>query len=96
MEGLSRAQLEDIFSEVPSVVIEAAKLSDMSYIDLLVESGATKSKGEARRLIKNNGAYLNNERITDVELQMKETSAIEESLYVIRTGKKHYYLVKVQ
>src|SRR5687768_3184027 len=36
-------------------------------VDLLVETGLVKSKGEARRTISEGGAYLNNERITDVE-----------------------------
>src|SRR5689334_12904042 len=35
------------------------------YVDLLVESGLVKSKGEARRAIGEGGAYLNNERVTD-------------------------------
>ena len=36
-------------------------------VDLLVETGLVKSKGEARRTISEGGAYLNNERITDVD-----------------------------
>ena len=37
-------------------------------VDLLVESGLVKSKGEARRTIAEGGAYLNNERVTDADL----------------------------
>ena len=39
----------------------------LGVVDLLVEAGLVKSKGEARRTISEGGAYLNNERITDVE-----------------------------
>ena len=36
-------------------------------VDLLVEAGLAKSKGEARRTVAEGGAYLNNERVEDPE-----------------------------
>ncbi len=38
-----------------------------SVLDLYVAAGLTKSKGEARRLIKQGGARIDKERITDPE-----------------------------
>ena len=39
-----------------------------SYVDLMVETGLAKSRGDARRTIGEGGAYLNNERVEDPDL----------------------------
>ena len=39
-----------------------------SYVDLMVETGLAKSRGDARRTIAEGGAYLNNQRVEDPEL----------------------------
>ena len=58
-------------------------------VDLLVETGLSKSKGEARRTISEGGAYLNNERITDVEHVPDGDDLIAGSWLVLRRGKKN-------
>jgi tyrosyl-tRNA synthetase len=58
-------------------------------VDLLVETGLVKSKGEARRTISEGGAYLNNERITDAEHVPDEGDLIDGSWLVLRRGKKN-------
>jgi tyrosyl-tRNA synthetase len=58
-------------------------------VDLLVEAGLVKSKGEARRTISEGGAYLNNERITDVEHVPGDDELIAGSWLVLRRGKKN-------
>ncbi|MEO5653481.1 MAG: tyrosine--tRNA ligase [Marmoricola sp.] len=57
-------------------------------VDLLVDTGLAKSKGEARRTISEGGAYLNNERITDVEHVPDDGDLIAGSWLVLRRGKK--------
>ena len=57
-------------------------------VDLLVESGLAQSKGEARRTITEGGAYLNNERVTDVELVPAEDHVLGDGWLVLRRGKK--------
>ncbi len=58
-------------------------------VDLLVETGLVKSKGEARRTISEGGAYLNNERITDTEHVPDDRDLIDGSWLVLRRGKKN-------
>ena len=58
-------------------------------VDLLVETGLVKSKGEARRTISEGGAYLNNERITDVEHVPGDDDLIAGDWLVLRRGKKN-------
>jgi len=58
-------------------------------VDLMVEAGLVKSKGEARRTISEGGAYLNNERITDVEHVPDDGDLLAGSWLVLRRGKKN-------
>jgi tyrosyl-tRNA synthetase len=58
-------------------------------VDLLVDTGLVKSKGEARRTISEGGAYLNNERITDVEHVPDDGDLLGGSWLVLRRGKKN-------
>ncbi len=58
-------------------------------VDLLVETGLVKSKGEARRTIAEGGAYLNNERITDVDHIPDDGDLLDGAWLVLRRGKKN-------
>ena len=42
----------------------------LPIIDALVESGLAKNKGEARRIIAQGGAYVNNRRVEGIEAQL--------------------------
>ena len=65
-------------------------------MDLLVASGLVRSKGEARRTIGEGGAYLNNERVTDVEHVPDEDDLLAGTWLVLRRGKKNLAGVEVQ
>ncbi|MCO6430250.1 MAG: tyrosine--tRNA ligase [Deltaproteobacteria bacterium] len=95
LSGLSPQQLEEIFQESPSSSISATKLQQLSYVDLLLASGLVKSKGDARRLIQSGGAYLNNERVSKLELQMSEAVGGSQEIIILRSGKKNYHLVRI-
>ncbi|KQT89067.1 tyrosine--tRNA ligase [Marmoricola sp. Leaf446] len=64
-------------------------------VDLLVASGLVKSKGEARRTITEGGAYLNNERVTDVDHVPGLEDLLGGSWLVLRRGKKNLAGVEV-
>ncbi|MFS3129216.1 tyrosine--tRNA ligase [Nocardioides sp. Bht2] len=59
-------------------------------VALLVLSGLASSNGEARRTIKEGGAYLNNQRIEDPEFVPSEVDLIGGSWLVLRRGKKKF------
>ncbi|MFW6772638.1 tyrosine--tRNA ligase [Nocardioides sp. CPCC 205120] len=61
----------------------------LGVVDLLVEAGLAKSKGEARRTISEGGAYLNNERVTDPDLVPGPDDALDGGWLVLRRGKKN-------
>jgi tyrosyl-tRNA synthetase len=65
-------------------------------VELLVESGLAKSKGEARRTISEGGAYLNNDRVTDPELVPDAGQLLHGCWLVLRRGKRHLAGVEVR
>lgn len=59
-----------------------------SLVELMVSTGLAKSNGEARRTINEGGAYLNNERVADVDHVPSTTDLIDDTWLVLRRGKK--------
>ena len=66
-----------------------------TIVDLLVASGLSKSKGEARRTVGEGGAYLNNERVSDPEFAPSSQDLLGGSWIVLRRGKKNLAGVEV-
>jgi tyrosyl-tRNA synthetase len=64
-------------------------------LDLLVDTGLAKSKGEARRTVTEGGAYLNNQRVEDPELVPTRADLVAGSWLVLRRGKKKFAGVEV-
>ena len=86
-----------VFEDVPSSTVAADKLSGdgVAVVDLLASSGLTASKGEATRLIRGGGVYVNNRRITDERARLSSADAIDGRLFVLRKGAKHNHVVKI-
>jgi tyrosyl-tRNA synthetase len=49
----------------------------------------------ATKMIKGGGVYLNNERISDANMSITLKHTIDESLCILRTGKKNQMLVRI-
>jgi tyrosyl-tRNA synthetase len=95
LAGLSDSQLGEIFSEVPSTEISRATLGNFSVLDLFAQTGISKSKGEARRLVESGGAYINNERVEDGAQVLTALAQQQSSMLVLRAGKKNYHVVRL-
>ena len=86
-----------IFADVPTHRIEASRLDvGWGLLDAFAESGACKSKSEARRLVTSGGAYVNNQKVDDIDLQLTKAHLASTSYLVLRTGKRNYRLVMVE
>ncbi|WP_234411203.1 tyrosine--tRNA ligase [Nocardioides terrigena] len=66
-----------------------------TVVDLFVETGLAKSKGEARRTVSEGGAYLNNERVEDPDRVPAEADLLGGAWLVLRRGKKNFAGVEV-
>ncbi|WP_075083256.1 tyrosine--tRNA ligase [Mariniblastus fucicola] len=97
ISDLSDTDLNEIFSDVPSAEFSAATLEaeGLGLIDALVLAGLCKSKGEARRAIKEGGVYVNNVRRDDIETKLTSADKASESIIVLRRGKKKFALIKL-
>ncbi|GAA0980926.1 tyrosine--tRNA ligase [Acrocarpospora macrocephala] len=82
---LDEGTLAAALSEVPRA--EVAGLG-LPYVDLMAESGLAKSKSEARRAVKEGGAYLNNTKITDEEYVPTAEDLLHGRFLVLRRGKR--------
>lgn len=60
-----------------------------ALIDALIACGAATSKSDARRTIRDGGAYMNNRRIADGDYILDSTDCLPGSVVVLRRGKRH-------
>ncbi len=98
MDALSAAELLDVFEEAPSSEFERSNFEGegMGVLELLAETGLAASRGEARRLVRSRGVYLNNHRITEEGGRVALADTIDGRLFVLRKGKKNYRLVQLR
>lgn len=91
-----KAAAEAIFAnggasaDMPSTVIPEAV--GMGILDVLATTGIVPSKGEARRIIQQNGLSINDEKVTDVNLTVTE-ELFKDGEMIIKKGKKVYHRV---
>ena len=87
-----------IFKGVPQFSIEKKQLTEgIAILDLLAEQ--TKvfgSKGEARRLMKDNGLSINQEKEQNQEKLINSEDLINDKFVLVRKGKKNYFLITVE
>ena len=80
--------------DLPTLTLTAADLGDgMSIVQLIVKSGLAGSGKEAKRLISENGARLNDEPITDAGM-MIDAAALATPMK-LSAGKKRHALVQL-
>lgn len=93
---LNAETLQEIASDMPNVSLREKDIVGQCYADLAVAAGLLSSKGEANRLLKNGGAYLNNEKITDPSHVVTSEDLIDGKFLLIAAGKKKKALIKVK
>jgi tyrosyl-tRNA synthetase len=86
-----------VFDDVPSSSVDATALegNGVAAVELLVSSGLVTSKGEAARLIRGGGVYVNNRRMTDERGRLTVRDAIGGRLFVLRKGAKQSHVVRI-
>jgi tyrosyl-tRNA synthetase len=96
---LRDASVDDIltvFDDVPSISVPAASLgAGIRVTELAVAAGLAGSNGEAGRLIRQGGLYVNDRRLGDERGQVTLDDAIGRSVIVLRKGQRERRLVRV-
>ena len=89
-----KAELQDLDEATLSSVLQETEIAEVgpeaTILDLLVEAGLEKSKGAARRTVGEGGAYVNNQRIEDIEWSPNSNDLLHGSWLVLRKGKKRF------
>ena len=94
-DGFTDGALQDIFADVPSSEFSREILANMSLLDIFIDTGLVQSRGDGKKLFKNGGAYLNNKRAESFERTLSEVGALDRKLFVLRSGKKSYHVVRI-
>lgn len=92
---LSAQVLEELAADMPKAELPIDQVIGQKYVDIAVKVDLVPSKSEGTRLIKNGGAYLNNERVTDPLLSISSRDLIDETYLLFSAGKKKRLLIKI-
>lgn len=86
LQKVDGATLKGATAHLPAAT---AKIGKTNLVDLLIEAGFEKGRGAAIRTIKNGGAYLNNQKVTDPDRVIVREDVLPGSLVLFRKGKRN-------
>ncbi|GAI33404.1 unnamed protein product, partial [marine sediment metagenome] len=87
---------KEIPEEIEAIEIKSGKakrIEDISLIELLVDRSIFSSRGEAKRMIRQGGVYLDGQRIEDISIKI---DLAQKSEFILKIGKRKFYkLIKI-
>jgi len=96
LAGVTDRDLAEVAGSIPTTDIPRAELeTGINIVDLFARVKLATSKGEARRLVENNGAFISNVKQSDPKAAVTLAQLTSESMIVLRKGKRDYALVRV-
>ncbi|KAL0408836.1 UNVERIFIED_CONTAM: Tyrosine--tRNA ligase, chloroplastic/mitochondrial [Sesamum radiatum] len=87
--------IETIAEDVPSISLQQDQVLNLSLLDLSVRTGLLESKSAARRLLKQGGLYLNNNRIDSEAKRIEPNDIVDGKVILLSAGKKNKMIVRV-
>jgi tyrosyl-tRNA synthetase len=94
LSELDEATLASALAELPRTTISAQE-EIPTWVDLLAATGVVDSKSAARRIVKEGGAYLNNEKISGEDFRPAKTDFLCGKYAVLRKGKRDLAAVEL-
>jgi len=93
--GVNEATFNDVSGEVPTKEIEKSKLdgTGISLVELLVHSGLSQSKSQARNDIEGGGVNINNIREINATCTVTRRNLLFDKHLLLRKGKKNYAVI---
>lgn len=89
------SQLKDL-NGIPELHVSLKRLKDgIRLVNLLVESNLCPSKSEAKRLIKQGGAYVNKKQIRDIDFIVSNEHLVDNKI-ILKAGKKKFAKIIVE
>ncbi len=81
---------------VPTFELDGSRLdAGVGVLDLFAETGLCSSKGEARRLVQQNGAVINGDKVTDEKMIVTKNNLTDKGI-ILKSGKKKIIRVIVK
>lgn len=93
LKSLSAKELKDGFKDVPQVTLSN---DTTNIVEVLIKTGISPSKRQAREDVNNGAIYINGERQQDVNYALAQEDKIDGEFTIIRRGKKKYFMVNYQ
>jgi len=98
LDGITEALFGDVAGEIPTKPLEKAKVEGPGtpLVDLLVHSGLSPSRGQARKDVEGGGIYLNNIRVDGSGRTVAWADVLFGRYLLLRKGKRTYSLLRVE
>ena len=87
--------LDSALSQLPKTTIKKGDPYP-TWVDLLAATGVVESKSAARRIVKEGGAYLNNEKVESEDFTPSKTDLLHGKYLLLRKGKRDLAAVEVE
>ena len=76
---------------MPTANLSLSKLNDgIGVIDLFAEAGLASTKSDARRLVEQGGAFINEEKISEIKAIIGKEKLDKDKEMILRAGKKRF------
>ncbi|HEU5324540.1 MAG TPA: tyrosine--tRNA ligase [Candidatus Limnocylindria bacterium] len=95
LQALDADTLAAAFADLPRAPVSTAD-GLPAVVDLLVATGLADSRGQARRVVTEGGAYVNNERVTDPAYAPDRSRLLAGRWLLVRRGKRNLAVAEVE
>jgi tyrosyl-tRNA synthetase len=98
LDGITEALFGDVAGEIPTKSLEKAKFdgAGTSLVDLLVHSGLSPSRGQAKKDVEGGGIYMNNVRVAEASRSVASGDLLFGQYLLLRKGKRSYSLLRAE
>ncbi|HXF29486.1 MAG TPA: tyrosine--tRNA ligase, partial [Chlamydiales bacterium] len=93
---VSAEELRQLSKEVPTVKMAKSECEGHKIVDVIAASQLMPSKGEVRRLIKNGGLFLNNNKVEDEAAIISPQDTVEGQFLLFALGKKNKAIIEFE
>jgi tyrosyl-tRNA synthetase len=91
---LDEATLASAIAELPRTTVSSSEELP-TWVDLLAATGVVESKSAARRIVKESGAYLNNEKVPSEDFRLEKSHFLCGKYALLRKGKRDLAAVEL-
>ena len=94
LSDLDEKTLASAIAQLPRTTIENG-FAFPTWVDLVAATGIVKSKSDARRILKEGGAYLNNEKVMSEDFAPTSSDLLHGKYLLLRKGKRDLAAVEL-